>query len=526
MNKLRLGLLSAFVSMSFSLQSWAGGLLTNTNTNIAFNRNFARDGVIAIDGVYSNPAGVAFLADGFHLSLNNQSPFQTRTIQSGITVPAFAGTAFEHPFALNGGNADGIKEFKGEANVPFIPSFQAAYNFGRWGIQASFSIVGGGGQCTFDNGLASFERPISLIPSLLYATNAKIQGATGVDLGLASTTPGYSVESYLKGKQFTLGFQLGATYKINEHIAVYAGARFNHITNKYEGSITNITASIAGENQNLYDYFGALATNYQAKSEALAAQAQAAQSAGNAEMAATLQKNAALCSTVAQTMEGSRASFADRYFDCTQSGWGVQPIIGFDYKGNRFNIGTRLEFTNHLNFTNKTKRDDTGLFPDGAKSPGDMPGIFTLGGMYEILPNLRGMASFHYFFDKDAKMSGDKQKLLEGNTIEMLAGVEWDITDRIMVSAGGQRTNYGLGDGAYLTDISFTTDSYSAGFGAKIRITEKVAANVAYFWTMYDKKDKAYDQTITLAGNDIATQCTDQFTRTNRVFGVGIDIDF
>ena len=29
----------------------AGGLLTNTNQNIAFNRNFARDGGIAIDGV-------------------------------------------------------------------------------------------------------------------------------------------------------------------------------------------------------------------------------------------------------------------------------------------------------------------------------------------------------------------------------------------------------------------------------------------------------------------------------------------
>ena len=28
---------------------FAGGLLTNTNQNIAFNRNFARDGVIAID---------------------------------------------------------------------------------------------------------------------------------------------------------------------------------------------------------------------------------------------------------------------------------------------------------------------------------------------------------------------------------------------------------------------------------------------------------------------------------------------
>ena len=72
----------------------AGGILTNTNQNISFNRNFARDGVIAIDGVYSNPAGVAFLGKGFHLSLNIQNVYQTRTIVSGMNVPAFKGTPY------------------------------------------------------------------------------------------------------------------------------------------------------------------------------------------------------------------------------------------------------------------------------------------------------------------------------------------------------------------------------------------------------------------------------------------------
>ena len=33
--------------------TFAGGLLTNTNQNIAFLRNPARDGAIGIDGVYS-----------------------------------------------------------------------------------------------------------------------------------------------------------------------------------------------------------------------------------------------------------------------------------------------------------------------------------------------------------------------------------------------------------------------------------------------------------------------------------------
>ena len=52
------------------MNAWAGGLLTNTNQNIEFLRNPARDAAIGIDGVYSNPAGVLFLGEGFHLSLN------------------------------------------------------------------------------------------------------------------------------------------------------------------------------------------------------------------------------------------------------------------------------------------------------------------------------------------------------------------------------------------------------------------------------------------------------------------------
>ena len=49
------------VATTVSTSALAGGLLTNTNQNIAFNRNFAREATIGIDGVYSNPAGVMFL---------------------------------------------------------------------------------------------------------------------------------------------------------------------------------------------------------------------------------------------------------------------------------------------------------------------------------------------------------------------------------------------------------------------------------------------------------------------------------
>ena len=63
-----------------SLPTIAGGLLTNTNQNATFLRNPARGAVIAIDGVYSNPAGIAFLPEGFHLSLSWQAAWQKRQI--------------------------------------------------------------------------------------------------------------------------------------------------------------------------------------------------------------------------------------------------------------------------------------------------------------------------------------------------------------------------------------------------------------------------------------------------------------
>ena len=55
---------TTLLALSVATSAFAGGILTNTNQNIAFNRMMSRDGSIGIDGVYSNPAGVVFLSDG------------------------------------------------------------------------------------------------------------------------------------------------------------------------------------------------------------------------------------------------------------------------------------------------------------------------------------------------------------------------------------------------------------------------------------------------------------------------------
>ena len=75
-------LLIGAATLIVSNSTFAGDYLTNTNQHAAFLRMAARGASIDVDGVYSNPAGLAFLQkDGFHLSLTGQSAYQTRKMR-------------------------------------------------------------------------------------------------------------------------------------------------------------------------------------------------------------------------------------------------------------------------------------------------------------------------------------------------------------------------------------------------------------------------------------------------------------
>ena len=553
----------AALLLAMTTSTQAGGLLTNTNQNIAFNRNFARVGAIGIDGVYFNPAGVAFLDQGFHFSLNFQNVYQTRQITSAFSIPAFANTPYEYPFTLNGGDkTDGSKFYEGKASVPILPSFQVAYNKDKWSFQAGFGLTGGGGKASFNEGLPSFERQIAILPALINQQLPTFSTLLGQQETPATS---YSMQSYMSGHQYNFGLQLGVAYKINENLSVFGGARFNYIYNKYEGNITNISADVNGNSQNLYEYFGSKAKLLTEKAAALQAQAVAAktqadayqaqanaatdptakaqlQAAANQYAAGAQQASAGakMVSAGADKLNSSKELVKDRYVEVSQRGWGITPILGIDYRTGKWNFAARYEFTTKFNIENNTKRDDTQKYENGVNTPNDIPGILALGAQYEILKNLRVMAGYNHYFDKDARMDNNKQRFLKHNTQEFLAGVEWDINPSVTVSAGGQRTLYGLGDGKYLTDLSFVTSSYSFGVGAKIKVAKNAHLNVAYFFTNYSKFTKNYEDAITIGREQVtqpdgtisvqpktlATKNTDIFTRTNKVLGVGLDIDF
>lgn len=487
-----------------STSTFAGGLLTNTNQHVLFLRMLARDASTQIDAVYSNPAGVAFMENGFHLSLNGQSAFQTRTITS-----TFA------PFAGFGGNA--TKVYKGEASAPFIPSVFAVYKKDKWAFSGNFAVTGGGGKATFNEGLGSFESLVSVVPGMLVAAGNEMVDKGVLPINIFNGTNKYSVDSYMRGKQMIFGLQLGATYRITDYLSAFAGVRMNYVSNGYEGHIRNIEANIGGgEMVNVNKYF----SDY----------AKQARTAADAYLAANDLANYAKYDAIAKEATKVAGLTADKELDCDQTGWGVTPILGLDFKMNKWNIGVKYEFNTKLNVENKTRIDNTGLFANGVNTPHDIPALLTVGVSYEILPVLRASVGYHHFFDTNARMADakapvtgqtmGKQHFIKQGTNEYLGGIEWDVCKWAQVSAGMQRTKYGVGDN-YQSDMSFAVSSYSYGFGAGFDIAKNLKLNVAYFWTDYDKYTK---ETPNYGGTGIAGK--DVFTRTNKVFGIGLDYKF
>ena len=479
--------------LAMTATATAGGILTNTNQSIDFLRNPARDAAIGLDGVYSNPAGVAFLPEGLHLGFNWQYAHQTRTITS--TNPLFA------LGKKNGGQT--TKTFEGVADAPIIPSLQAAYNTGDWSLQFNFSVPGGGGKCEFDNGLGSFESVVGNIANMLQPLGAQ----------------GYEMDGYMQGKQYYFGFQLGAAYKINENLSVYGGLRLLYGDASYKAKISNIMVNTADG----YVDFSSFMQNATATIDAGIARL----NAGIAQLEAAGMDASQYKAQLAQ-LEGSRQSMAplQKYnegvnLQCDQTGLGFAPVVGIDYKVGAFNFAAKYEFKTQMKMKNKSTVNEASEIPavnkfrDGEKVGEDAPALLAVGAQWSFVDNARLNLGYHHFFDKDVSWYGNTQDLLDHDTNEFLAGVEWDINDRLTASIGGQLTRYGLSD-QYMSDMSFVVDSYSFGFGANYKVSDKVTLKAAYFQTNYEDYDR---KDYPVAG------VSDSFTRTNRVLGIGCDIN-
>ncbi len=466
-------LLAVVIVAMVSTRVLAGGLLTNSNQNAAFLRSMAQDGTIDINSIYANPAGGAFLTDGWHLALNMQSAFQQRNIT----------TKFPY-FTQNADNPYDTHEFKGKATAPVIPSVTVSYNKPKWSVSAHFALGGGGGKCEFDDGLGSFESTYAgmmalQVPSVLPTMVSPALVAMGRPESMAqamasgTTYDGYTLDSYMKGRSYYFGLQVGATYKFLDNLSGYIGLRGVYATCNYKGYVhPTVYYSIPSV------------------------------TSGSAEL-----------------------SSYGIDMDCDQTGFGVTPIIGIDWRVNKhWNLAAKYEAPTKMNLKNSTDMeaedmvveaaaDVLGQFKDGEKVREDVPGILTLGAQYSPIEKVRLSAGFHEYFDKSAKKYADKQKLIDHNTWELNAAVEWDICRFVTASASWQTTQYGLGD-EYMNDLSFNLSNHMVGFGVRVRPCRMLSIDLAYMHTIYGSRD-------------VATETkSDHYVRKNDVVGIGFNFDF
>ena len=484
------------IALAMSQIAMAGGILTNTNQSISFLRNPARDGAIGIDGVYSNPAGVAFLNDGFHLSLNWQAAFQTREITS--TNQAL------YPLNLN--DPSSTKFFKGKATAPVIPSVQAAYNTGKWSLQFNFAVHGGGGKCEFGDGIGTFDEALGGIAHKIGAN-------------------GYTANSYMQGKQYYFGVTLGAAYKVTDNLSVYGGLRALYGSASYKATIKNIMINAEvqpGVNMNVpFDQY--LASSIQKCNEGISALPGVIAKLEAAGVDATEYKmQLAKAQASLPQLQALEKYSAGVNLQSDQTGFGIAPIIGVDYKIGNFNFAAKYEFRTRMSMKNESTLTEAGIleplkkFEDDRSIREDNPASLSFGAQWSVLPNVRVNAGYHHFYDKQSKKYGDEQDKLSGGTNEYLGGIEWDPAQKLTVSGGFQITKYGLTD-SFMNDMSFVVDSWSFGLGAAYQVSDKVKVQLAYFQTNYED----YKTSTPNANGSL-----NNYTRTNRVLGLGVDLTF
>ena len=540
-----LKLVCVAIAMASATPTFAGGLLTNTNQNVAFNRMMSREASIGIDGVYYNPAGVVFMGDGHHLSLNWQLAYQSRTIENDYSL-----------FTNNLNNPTTPREFKGNAFAPILPSFQYAYNKGRWSFQGNFALTGGGGKCTFDNGLGSFEKIVSETALAACGLASTVDATLGRTIGNPSTqlfssdqvfgqSGKYTSSSYMKGRQYYFGLSLGAAYQFSDHFSGFAGVRGVYATCNYYGYVKDITV-------------GAM--------------------------------------PLYKVLDPSKENAANIELSCDQTGLGFTPIIGIDYKTGKWNFSAKYEFKTRMRLKNKSvnqvpsignlasnlsssmvsvltsqfqqkglsqeqaqvkageiaqtvlsdgtvqatmlglktqfdsKIDEAiGEYEDGKKIAADIPAYLTIGAGYSPIDALRINVGFHWFDDVHATAYNNRNKKLDRGTLEYNAGIEYDINKKFTVSTGWQCTSYGLPEedenatARYMDDKSFVTSSNSAAIGGVYHINKKMDLNAAYFHTFYSHKKTV--EPVQLSAQTTINYTSD-YTRNNNVFAVGLDINF
>ena len=448
--------------------AFAGGLMTNTNYHIAFDRMFARGATTEIDGVFSNPAGLVWGHEGLQFSLNFQKPWQRRNID-------YNGTTYE-----------------GVASAPIVPALFASYKKDRIALSGMIGIVGSGGFVEYEDGVPMFNVLLTkTISDLTSGLSSVTQGA------IPPITPDqYAIDSEMKGKQYIYGGQINFSYKLLDCLSAAVGVRANYYDGYYRGHVIanhgtkgTLAKLLLDVDQKGWGFTPIVSVNYHQGPLTLSARYEFRTKLNPKNDTNVLETELNQTGIIQEPLTNLVLAGAITAEQAVAIGQGIQEKMGGGFSAY------------------------TAPYEDGVRTRYDMPALLSIAAGYEITPNLRAAVEYHFFDDKNAKMGGDRQEQLTHGTHEILAGVEYDINEKFTVSCGGQRTDYGLSDG-YQQNTSFACDSYSVGLGGAWNINDKMRLNVSYFCSLYSDYEKQ------------ASYGLETYSRTNHVIGVGLDYKF
>ncbi|MDO9257280.1 MAG: hypothetical protein Q7U54_17300 [Bacteroidales bacterium] len=536
--KLLLALSAALLSTGLM----AGGIMTNSNQSAAYARMLARNASLGIDAVYYNPAGLTKLGNGFHFSLNNQSIFQTKDATNNYSY-------------LNGSPTT----YTGIVKAPVFPGVYAVYKMNKFAFSFGFNPVGGGGGATYDTGLPSFEMGISDLKPML-----------GAGFGVT----GYSADINFEGTSVFFGYQGGVSYEISPAVSVFAGLRYVTAKNTYKGAITNIMINPLIANT-IYTggfvkaqdfgteratYYTGVSTSYTSAATGAGQLATAglgtltyAQAYGAGYITATQKAQfegallaagqsvatpiatsqvvyttvAAQATAGATQMSGLAAQTGDVEVDAVQKGTGYTPMLGVNLTlAEKLTVAIKYEFQTTIELTNETTVDGSGLFTDGDKSRSDMPALLSIGASYPLTSKLTASLGYNLYFDKSAdygkKIGGEfvtNESVIDKNYYELALGLEYNITDKFLVSAGYLLAKTGVSE-AYQSDLSYSLTSNTLGIGGQYKITKDIAVNIGALNTFYNNGQKHFDHML----GTLVVPVTEDYAKTTWLLAVGLDV--
>ncbi|MBM3297035.1 MAG: hypothetical protein FJY83_05475 [Candidatus Aminicenantes bacterium] len=413
----------AIAGMSLLVLSVAqASILTNTNQSAEYMRMLSRNASQEIDAVYYNPAGLTALENGWHLSLNNQSIFQKKTVVSKFPL-------------LN------ESTYVGNVSAPIFPSAFIAFKMDKLVFSFGFGPNSGGGSADFSKGLPSIETQLAMVPFMM----TYLYGVP---------TTAYRADVAFKGTSIFLGFQLNAAYAVTDWMSVGLGGRLISATNTYEGSISGMMI------------------------------------------------NTVAYGWIPMPQVPGAPNLQDAQVKAEETGMGFTPLFSLNFLPMEgLNVSLRYEFKTKVELTTKTERDDLipPMFVDGTKVRSDLPAMLSLGVGYAVMPNLRAMLSFNHWCDKNLDWDGDYTDInkvnLKSNSWDLGLGVEYDLSDALLVSAGFLRTQMQPGDD-YQNDLRHELSSNTLAVGAKYKLSEKFYANIGGIYGFYDNYTETVDYGI------------------------------